>query len=166
MDVRTEPAAAGQLPLLRDDELYIVRAFQAPVPLVFRLWEDLSHRVRWWGPTGHTCKHFEHDFRPGGAWRACIVAHDGTDSWQGGVYREIERDRRLVFTFAWDAGPAAGVDTVVTVTFADQGGSTIQTFHQTPFRTPERRNNHILGWSLLFDSEQAYAKALQEGDLP
>ncbi len=151
---------------LADDELYIVRAFRAPVALVFRLWEDPEHRARWWGPKGFTCKHLKQDFRPGGAWRACIWSPETGDSWHGGVFREIERERRIVFSFMWDSGPAGGVDTVVTVTFAEQGVSTIQTFHQTPFTSAERRDNHVVGWSQLLDNQQAYAESLAQGDQP
>jgi uncharacterized protein YndB with AHSA1/START domain len=159
-DLATPTAAAP----LADDELLIVRVFDAPVALVFRLWEDPEHRAHWWGPKGYVCKQLEQDFRPGGAWRACISSPTQGDSWHGGVFREIERDRRIVFSFAWDAGPAAGVDTVITVTFAEQQGMTIQTFHQTPFASVERRDSHVVGWSLLIDREQAYAESLNPGD--
>jgi uncharacterized protein YndB with AHSA1/START domain len=163
MQARTEALATPQRSPLADDELFIVRAFEAPPPLVFRMWEDPEHRAHWWGPKGFTCKHLAQDFRPGGAWRACISSPRAGDSWHGGVFREIERNRRIVFTFTWDAGPAAGVETVITVTFAEQGAMTIQTFHQTPFTSVERRDNHVVGWSLLLDREQAYAEALAQG---
>jgi uncharacterized protein YndB with AHSA1/START domain len=166
MDARTEAAAAAHPGPLADDELYIVRAFHAPLPLVFRMWEDPEHRARWWGPTGYTCTHLQQDFRPGGAWRACIASPATGESWQGGVFREIERDRRIVFTFTWDAGPAGGVETLVTVTFDERQGMTVQTFHQTPFASVERRDSHVVGWSQLLDREQAYAETLVKGDQP
>lgn len=164
MDARTDTARPAYGAPLADDELFLVRAFAAPVPLVFRLWEDVEHRARWWGPKGYACTHLEQDFRPGGAWRACINSPTSGESWQRGVFREIERDRRIVFTFAWDSGPAGGVETLVTVTFAAERGMTIQTFHQTPFTSVERRDTHVVGWSLLFDSEQTYAETLAQGE--
>lgn len=164
MDARTEAAPPRPGAPLADDELYIVRAFDAPAALVFRMWEDVEHRARWWGPKGFVCTHIEQDFRPGGAWRACISSQEYGDSWHGGVFREIERDRRIVFTFAWDSGPAGGVETVVTVTFAEEQGCTIQTFHQTPFADRERRDSHVVGWSQLLDKEQAYAESLTQGE--
>lgn len=149
---------------LADDELYIVRAFQAPVALVFHLWEDPEQRARWWGPKGYACKSLKQDFRPGGAWRACITSpHDG-ENWHGGVFREIERNRRIVFTFTWDAGPAAGVDTVVTIAFAEQNGATIQTFHQTPFTSVERRDAHVVGWCGVLDNQQTYLDSIPHGE--
>ncbi|HEY9217082.1 MAG TPA: SRPBCC domain-containing protein [Phenylobacterium sp.] len=164
MDARTDlmDALAPAAPI-RDDELYLTRWFDAPVPLVFRLWEDVSHRVRWWGPKGFTCKHFEQDFRPGGAWRACIASAEYGDSWHGGVFREIERDKRIVFTFTWDSGPAGGVETVITVTLGEEQGGTIQTFHQSGFTDVARRDSHVAGWSQLIDNQQAYVQGPAKG---
>lgn len=166
MGQRPETAAPLHAASLRDDELFIVRAFDAPVPLVFRMWEDVEHRARWWGPKEFTCKYLKQDFRPGGAWRACIWSPMNGESWHGGVFREIDRDRRIVFTFAWDSGPAGGVETLITVTFAEVNGATIQTFHQTPFETVERRDSHVVGWSQLLDREQAYVEVRNRGGPP
>ncbi|MDP3855289.1 SRPBCC domain-containing protein [Phenylobacterium sp.] len=154
------PAHGAPLP---DDEIFIVRAFAAPAALVFRLWEDPAHRAPWWGPGASTCTHFAHEFRKGGAWRACIDSARYGEQWQGGVYREIERDTRIVFTMAWDLGPAGEAETVVTVTFAERKGATIQTFHQTPFATVERRDDHVVTLSLLLDRQQAYVESLPRG---
>ena len=163
MDARTDTARPAHGAPLADDELYIVRAFDAPVALVFRLWEDLEHRARWWGPKDYTCTHLEQDFRPGGAWRASFRRPAEAEQWQGGVFREIERDRRIVFTFTWDSGPAGGVETLVTVTFAEQNGSTIQTFHQTPFTSVERRDAHVVGWSQVLNRQQTYVESQAQG---
>lgn len=167
MDPRIDakPAAADPGMPLREDELLIVRAFDAPLPLVFRMWEDAVHRTHWWAPRGCTCSYFKHDFRVGGAWRACFLSPTG-ENWQGGVYAEIERDRRIVFTFTWDGGPAGAIETRVTVTFAEANGQTIQTFHQTPFASVERRDSHVTGWSGLLDRQQAYVEAASKGDAP
>jgi uncharacterized protein YndB with AHSA1/START domain len=159
MDASTEAAPAVRPSPLADDELYLVRVFQAPVALVFRMWEDPEHRARWWGPKGFTVRHLEQDFRPGGRWRVGFGSTTHPDEWHGGEFLEIERDRRIVFTFAWEKGPSAGIETVVTVTFAQQGGHTVQTFHQTGFKAAERRDAHVVGWSQVLDREQAYAES-------
>ena len=165
MDARTEPQAAIDPGMpLNDDELLIVRHFDAPVPLVFRMWEDALHRANWWAPKDCRCTHFSHEFREGGQWRACFVSETYGENWQGGSYRQIDRDRRIVFTFTWDSGPAGGIETIVTVTFGEAHGGTIQTFHQTPFAAVERRDSHIAGWSGLLDRQQAYVEAYPEGE--
>ncbi len=149
---------------LADDELLITRVFDAPVSQVFRLWEEREHMIRWWGPKDFTCTSLEHDFRPGGKWRACIVSKAYGENWMSGQFREIEKDRRIVFTFAWEEDQPN--ETLVTVTFAAQNGKTVQTFHQAPFRTVESRDSHIGGWNECFDREEAYAEGLARGEQP
>lgn len=145
---------------LADDELLITRSFDAPAALVFRIWESREHAIRWWGPKSFTCKQIEIDFRPGGAWRACIVSETQGEKWMGGEYREIVRDRKIVFTFAWDEGSGPAMDTVITVTFEDKAGKTVQTFHQAPLPDVETRDSHIVGWTSFVESEAAYAETL------
>lgn len=146
---------------LADDELLITRIFDAPADLVFSLWAEPTHFRRWMGPEDFDCPVAEFDFRVGGAYRAMIRSEAQGENWFGGVYREIEPGRRLVFTFAWDNdGPSAGVETLVTITFTERGGKTVQTFHQTPFLNVERRDSHVGGWSGAFDKAQAYVEAI------
>jgi uncharacterized protein YndB with AHSA1/START domain len=47
------------------------------------------------GPEGFTCPDVEMDFRVGDAYRAMIESQEYGESWFGGVYREIVRDKRL-----------------------------------------------------------------------
>ncbi|HEV7368729.1 SRPBCC domain-containing protein [Arenibaculum sp.] len=141
-----------------DDELLIERVFDAPASLVFRIWEQREHMIRWWGPKDFTCTSLDVDFRAGGAWRACIASDAHGESWMSGRFREIERDRRIVFTFAWEDGDEQpGVETLVTVTFAERDGRTVQTFHQTPFLSVASRDSHVDGWNECFDRERDYA---------
>lgn len=142
-------------------ELFISRTFAAPVALIYRLWSEPAHFQRWWGPQEFRCTALEMDFRPGGRWRACIESGRHGSSGMGGTYRQIEPQRRLVFTFAWEDGrDQPGVETLVTVTFTDQGATTLQTFHQTPFLHEDGRDSHVRGWNSAFDCEAQYAAQL------
>jgi len=148
---------------MRDDELIIERIFDAPAALVFRIWEDRDHMQRWIGPKDFTCTHLESDFRPGGKYHACIVSDQYGESWFGGEYREIERNRRIVYSFAWEGEGDQnefGRNTIITVTLSEKDGKTLQTFHQTPFASVEYRDSHIGGWNESFDREQSYVEAL------
>jgi uncharacterized protein YndB with AHSA1/START domain len=146
---------------MADNELLIVRTFKAPVALVFRMWELPEHYARWLGPKDFTASGVTIDFRVGGAWRACVSHAGHGDNWMGGVYREIERDRRLVFTFAWEDGrDQPGVETLVTLTFEDRDGDTVMTFHQSPFVHVEARDSHIAGWTQVFDKLEPYVETL------
>jgi hypothetical protein len=60
-----------------DRELLITRVFDAPRELVFALWTEREHVMRWWGPRDFTTHVFEGDFIPGSAWRACMRSAQG-----------------------------------------------------------------------------------------
>lgn len=152
---------------LSEDELLITRVFDAPASLLFALWSKPEHMRRWVGPAGFTRPEAEIDFRVGGAYRATITSPEHGENRFGGIYREIEPARRLVFTFAWDNdGPSAGVETLVTITFEERNGKTVQTFHQRPFLDAERRDSHLRGWSSAFDKLQAYAATIEKERSP
>ncbi|HVG51240.1 MAG TPA: SRPBCC domain-containing protein [Xanthobacteraceae bacterium] len=132
--------------------LVITRVFDAPRDLVFRMWIDPGHAMKWWGPRHHPATQMEMDPRPGGRWRHCLTGvADGRELWQGGVFREVVAPERLVFTFAWDETGERGDETLVTVLFADEGGKTRMTLRQEPFQSVGERDGHGDGWGSTFD---------------
>lgn len=144
-----------------DTELLIQREFDAPVDLVFELWERPEHVMRWWGPEGFTATELVWDARPGKAWRAIMAGKGHGVFGMGGVFREVERNRRLVFTFAWDEDSGRDCDTLITVTLESRAGRTLQTFHQAPFSSVAIRDSHVEGWSSLFNKQALHAENFQ-----
>jgi len=139
-----------------DRTLVITRIFDAPPALVFQVWTDRGHVLNWLGPRKYPAVSFEHDFRVGGAWRACLKALDGSETlWQGGVYREIRAPNRLAYSFAWDDSP----ETLITVDFLPHGAKTRMVFTQTPFETVEGRDGHRHGWNSSFDRLRDHVRA-------
>jgi len=113
------------------------------------------------GPKSFTCPEMAIDLRVGGRYRGMIKSAQHGENWFGGVYREIVQDKRLVFTFTWENdGPSAGLEMVVTINFEERDGKTVQTFHQAPFRTVDRRDSHVGGWSEAFDKQAVYAEKI------
>jgi uncharacterized protein YndB with AHSA1/START domain len=97
------------------------------------------------------------DVRPGGMFRACLHAPDGTDHRVRGMYREIVPPQRLVFTHAWeDENGGLSPETIVTITFTAHGGKTQMTFHQAIFESMASRDGHRHGWSESFDRLAEY----------
>ena len=141
-------------------ELSIMRVFDAPVSLVFKVWATPEHRVRWWGPKDFTCPLSEADFRRCGSWRAIIRSPDGKEYPARGVYAEIVENRRIVFSFAWEEDGERGNDTLISVSFEDIAGKTRLTFHQAFFDTVETRDSHNEGWTECVERLGAYASAL------
>lgn len=145
-----------------DDELRLDRTFEAPLALVWRMWESRDHMIRWWGPEIFTCIELDWELTPGRPWRAMMASrqYNHKISRMGGVIREVDRHKRIVFTFAWDEDTGRDLDTVVTVSFAEKDGATLQSFHQTPFSTVEIRDSHVGGWNSLISKQQRYAENL------
>lgn len=140
-----------------DRELVLVRAFDAPRSLVFKVWTEPEHLVRWWGPEGFTLPSCEMDLRPGGAFRFLMRSPEGTDHRLHGVYREIVPPERLVFTWTWvDAEGTPGHETLVTVTFEEQGARTRLTLHQAVFESVTARDAHQGGWTSCLERLAAY----------
>jgi len=139
-------------------ELTITRTFDAPRDLVYRLFTEPEHIVRWMGPRGFTAMNFEQDARVGGTWRGMLRPDDGgRDLWQGGTFREIRPPERVSYTFAWDDERGTpGPETIVTIDFADLGTRTRVTFHQTGFATKSDRDGHRGGWNSTFDRLEEY----------
>jgi uncharacterized protein YndB with AHSA1/START domain len=142
-------------------DLTIVRTFDAPAALLFSMWSDPKHFATWIGPEGFSCPFVDIDFREGGAYRALISSRETGDSWFGGIYRTITPHTALAFTFTWNnTGPSAGIETLITLTFEERDGRTIQTFHQAPFLNEERRDSHRGGWTSSFEKLGRHVRAV------
>ena len=143
-----------------DLDLTITRVFDAPRDLVFEVWTNPDHLARWWGPTGFTAESVTVNLTEGGGWRTFIRSEEyGVERWTRGVYHEINRPERLVFSFAWEEPEGVpGHDTLVTVLFEERDGKTEMTFHQEIFETVEDRDGHDHGWRASFDDLDGYFK--------
>lgn len=85
-----------------DRELVITRVIPASRERVFKAWT--TQLSQWWGPHGMTTPVVEMDLRPGGIFRTVMRAPDGTEYRTKGVFLEIVKNEKIVFTDAYDAG--------------------------------------------------------------
>ena len=92
------PGSAQSRPIATPPDLVVSRQLRAPRELVWRVWTDPAHIVRWWGPNRFTCPHAEIDLRPGGALRFDMRAPDGTVFPAAGTVEEVIAPERLVIT--------------------------------------------------------------------
>lgn len=160
MNASSKPAKGA----LAEPELVIMRVFNAPREVVWRAWTDPKHAVRWWGPKEYPATDLEMDLRPGGIWRGRLRSPtDGSELSHKGVFREVTPPERLVFTFSWDEDGERGLETLVTITFADQGDKTLMEFRQIPFQSVEERDGHRYGWGSAFERLDAALLAATEG---
>jgi uncharacterized protein YndB with AHSA1/START domain len=146
---------------IEERTLVLSRVFDAPRALVFKAWTQPEHLARWWGPRGFTLISFKADARVGGSFRFGMRSPENTDHWAHGAYREVVPPERLVYTFAWehpDGKPKH--ETIITLTFAEQGAQTKLTLKQTLFESVTSRDMHQSGWSSTFDMLGEYLATL------
>ncbi len=135
-----------------DTTLVITRTFAAPREKVFRAWTEAEDLKKWWaaGP-GFTTPIAEVDLRVGGKYRLGMRPPDkDVLHVVGGVYREVQRPSRLVYTWVWEDGDAT--ETLVTVEFHDKGASTEVILTHDGFTSRESRDQHAQGWTGCLDS--------------
>jgi uncharacterized protein YndB with AHSA1/START domain len=132
-------------------ELTITRTLNATPHDVFEAWLDPERARAWMGPRGFQVSDVESEARPGGRWRLGLRDENGNELWQGGVYREIVQDQRLVFSFAWDEKGGRGPETTVTLNFVPKAENTIMTLQQGTFESISERDSHRTGWNSSFD---------------
>ena len=138
--------------LVSDDRvLKLERHFKAAPDKVFAAWIEPEQIAQWFGPENMTVPTKEIDARIGGKWLTTMRGPDGVDRTVSGVYREIDRPRRLVFTWAWHNEGKRGHETEVTVEFRGKDGGTLMTLTQRTFENANDRDMHEMGWSSSFN---------------
>jgi uncharacterized protein YndB with AHSA1/START domain len=106
-----------------DEQILIVREFDAPRRLVYEAWTTPALVKQWWSGKRGAMTVAEIDLRVGGAWRYVMDAEGGFEVAFHGEYREIVPNERIVMTDVFEAMPGPGA--LVTVTFAEDDGRTV-----------------------------------------
>lgn len=141
--------------------LETTRVFDAPRALLFRIWAEPEHRVRWWGPEGFALSHCEVDFHEGGAWSVAMRNVEGHEHWVRGTFTEIREPSRICFTYINDYDP---FETLVTIDFIDLGARTEMRFRQAPFPSVEERDGHSWGWNSSMELLADYVRRVSRID--
>jgi uncharacterized protein YndB with AHSA1/START domain len=85
------------------ETLTIVRIFDAPREEVWKYWTEAERMMKWWGPETFTSPYSKIDARVGGKYLHCMHGAAGPeapvrDYWNTGVYKELERPSKIVYT--------------------------------------------------------------------
>ena len=124
------PAAMNRTVVERksDFELVVTRTFNAPAHIVFEAWSNPELFKLWWVPksVGMSLLSCDMDVRTGGTYRL-VFSHPAFDQPMAffGTYKEVTPHKRLVWTNE-DSDQGA----VTTVTFEENDGKTLVTFHE------------------------------------
>jgi uncharacterized protein YndB with AHSA1/START domain len=127
--------------------LRVTRRFEASPEAVFDAWLNPAVTARWLftGPTSeaHTT---ELDVRVGGQWKI-TDRREGTDYVALGEYLEIDRPRRLVFSFAMPQFSPESCNVTVEVAAAGTGSLMTLTQEPTPAEAVKPTED---GWNGMF----------------
>jgi uncharacterized protein YndB with AHSA1/START domain/predicted enzyme related to lactoylglutathione lyase len=132
--------------------LEVKRLIKAPRERVFAAWTTPDGILKWIG--SDTCRGLsaEVDLRVGGEYRIRTQSEQYGELEVVGVYREVKRPTRLVYTWGWTDSPLGDIgETVVTVDFVDVNGSTEVRLRHEGFPGAELRDQHSHGWNGCFN---------------
>ena len=130
--------------------LRVARIIQANAETLFRAWTDPAELKNWWRMAGEGWAFGEAsiDLRVGGAYRLGMTDPAGKPHVALGVYREINRPVRLVFTWDWEDPTKRVGETVVSVDFkALDGNRTEVVLTHERLVDPDRVKRHEQGWT-------------------
>ena len=125
------------------------RVFAATPERLFAAWTEAEALAAWKGPESMTTTVDVLEMKVGGRYRFVMTGEAGKYV-GGGEYLEIDPPRRRAFTWAWEEGDMAGVETIVGVDFkATDAGTEITVLHRR-LPSAEAREAHTGGWNRSF----------------
>lgn len=134
-------------------EVACSRTYSAPPGRVFRAFIDPQLIPLWWSPDPEvSVTVVEWTPVPGGRWRFAYGFPDGSVIHVRGVFREVEADHRLVFTWTWEPPDMyAGIETMVSVTIEAAGDGAVVHVRHERFPDESTRSRHDAGWNSTLD---------------
>ncbi|MEV0356751.1 SRPBCC family protein [Nocardia sp. NPDC050697] len=122
-----------------DRGIDIERVFDAPIARVWAAHSRIEQLVQWWG-RGNPLDVERWEFRRGGHWRFVEHAEGEAHGFEG-RFREIEPERRIVWSFEWDGMPAHVCIDEISFTDLGDGRTRVRTHSQ--FHTPDERDGML-----------------------
>jgi uncharacterized protein YndB with AHSA1/START domain len=159
----TDPSS---IPALADRELVLTRTLAAPRDKVYQCWTEPELLKQWFAPKPWTTPVAELDVRAGGSSLIVMRGPDGNEFPCPGVYLEVVKNERLVFTDAYDKAwePAAKPFMTVILTFADDGGKMRYEARARHWTVADREAHEKMGfhegWGRCADQLEALAASL------
>jgi uncharacterized protein YndB with AHSA1/START domain len=120
-----------------DREIVTERVVNAPRALVWKVWTDPEHLIKWWGPNGFTNTFHEISIRVGGEWKFVMHGPDGVNYPNYVKFTEIVRNERIAYVHGERADEPTFFNT--TITFEDLGAQTKVTMRAV-FKTKEAKD--------------------------
>lgn len=147
-------------------ELVLTRLIDAPRERLFRCWTDPKLIPRWFTPPPWITKRAEIDLRPGGSSLVVMCGPDGKEVPNRGVYLEVVKNERLVFTDAYTVAwePSRMAFSTVILTFGKEDGKTRYTARVRHWSVADKKAHESMGfqqgWGVATDQLAALAQEI------
>lgn len=150
-----------------NNDLVLTRVMDVPRDKLFRAWTEPELMKQWFAPKPWTTPYVQTDLRSGGASNITMRSPEGQDHPMSGIYLEVVKNEKIVFTDAYTEGwtPSAKPFFTAIVTFEDiGGGKTKYTATARHWRAEDREAHEKMGfhegWGICADQLEALAKTL------
>jgi uncharacterized protein YndB with AHSA1/START domain len=134
----------------RRTRLVLTRDLRAPPERVYKAWTQRRALAAWMGPEGIATEVDVFERRVGGRYRF-IMRDEKGEYIVSGRFLALEPFRRLSFTWSWENGAFAGIDTVVEITLSKIKSGTRLTLVHRELLAGEMRKEHRRGWRSCLD---------------
>ena len=150
-----------------DCELVLTRVIDVPREKLWRCWTEPKLMVQWFTPAPWKTIHAETDVRPGGSSYIVMQGPDGTEMPNRGIYLEVIKNEKIVFTDAYTSAwePSEKPFFTGILTFEDAGNGQTRYTARALHWTRENREAHEKmgfheGWGVATDQMTALARTL------
>jgi uncharacterized protein YndB with AHSA1/START domain len=138
-------ASSNATPRLDETTLEVRREFDASPAAVFDAWMTREEWAAWIGPEGMQCEVPVLEPKVGGRYEITMHLGNGQVIPVSGVFKVIERPKRLVFSWGWNGDPQR--QSLVTLEFTARGARTELLLRQEGLGTVANRDDHGKGWT-------------------
>jgi uncharacterized protein YndB with AHSA1/START domain len=136
--------------------LVLRHVFNAPIERVYDAWLTPEILREFYCPDDNTGAFADVDARIGGAYRIGMRLPDGEIYVSYGVFRELDRPRKIVCTQQWEEDEKAlEHETLMTLEFVAKGSQTELTLTHQNLRDEKSRDSHAEGWAGCFTKLEA-----------
>jgi uncharacterized protein YndB with AHSA1/START domain len=140
-------------------DVRIERVLDATPEEAFEAWVSDDARMQWYQDGPEWVVTVASDLRVGGEWSVSFGPSADQQYHERGVYLEIDRPHRLVYTTTFSGPGHPAFDTTVTVTFEERDGKTHFTLVDAGFPDEATRDGHAGGWPNFIDRFQRAVEA-------
>jgi len=129
--------------------IHLEREFPCPVEPLFDAFLSAEEFRNWFSPPGFEAGSFMLDPVVGGKYRCEFLKQGKYVLTIKGMYKEIEKYKRLVFTLEYDPDVSAIGECKVTIVFNSKGTATTILLNQEIYKTIEAEGR-TKGWNFMF----------------